>query len=130
MSRLSTASSTARPPESRAAPVATSTHMSSGAGAPSSPTTSGCHVCVATPMMHGLRGSMVVIACAGPAGGGSLALPVRLPLLGERLRTLLRVFGLEDRAREATLLLERGAQLLAEHLEDLRGRRDGCCGRC
>src|SRR5258708_21600129 len=114
MWRLSTASSTAWPRASRAAAVATSTHMSSGSGAPSSPTASGCHVRLPTPMMHGLRGSIAPVNAER-----SLALPDRLAFLGEGLRALLRILGPEDRARKATLLLERRAALLAEQLRDL-----------
>ena len=58
-------------------------HISSGSGAPPSPTSSGCHVCAATPMMHGVRGSIVAhFACQ--TGGASRRTPSVLP---SRLRS-------------------------------------------
>ena len=37
-------------------------HIASGSGAPSSPTSSGCQVCCPTPMRHGVRGSTAATA--------------------------------------------------------------------
>src|SRR5436190_9540783 len=104
---LSSAVSAFGLPASDAAPRATCSHISSGSGAPAAPTSSGCQVCVATPMMHGVRGSTFMVALTlrrdtrrSPSGSSplrSLGLPHRLALLGERLGAFLRVLGLEDR---------------------------------
>src|SRR5207237_10489880 len=101
--RESSCSSRCGLPASAAATRATVSHMSRGSGAPRSPTSSGCHVCAATPMMHGDLGS-IAIATALPR------LPHGRPLLGERARAFLGILGLEDAARQLALLLERGAE--------------------
>src|SRR5262249_27349481 len=110
---LSSASTSSGRVASAAAARATSSHMSSGSGAPCSPPSPACHVRAATPMMHGVRGSVMF---------GRRASSPRLPhgraLLRERLRALLRVLRLEDRAGELRLLLERRPQVLAQLLED------------
>src|SRR3954468_21926427 len=119
---LSSATSAFGTPASAAASRATCSHISSGSGAPAFPTSSGCQVCAATPMMHGVRGSIATVTRPPSFGLPSLPLPLGLALLRERPRTFLRVLGLEDRARDAALLLERGAQLLAEPRQHLDAR--------
>ena len=63
-------------------------------------------------MMQGVRGSTALTSPARPGA-----------LFREGLGSFLGVLGLEDVARELRLLLERRAQLLAEPLEDICGRR-------
>src|SRR5437588_5829112 len=85
-------------PASSAAALVTSSHMSSGSGASTGSGLTGRHVRWATPMRHGVRGSTAIAAF------DLFALPDRWALLGEGLRALLGVFGLEHAA--ADLLLE------------------------
>src|SRR5262245_9652827 len=54
----------------------------------------------------------------------SARLPDRRTLLGEGLRALFGVVGLEDLARELAILLERRAQALAQSVERRDTRRD------
>src|SRR5262249_38226136 len=87
------------------------------------------------PMMQGVRGSIFMVTLTPRPETGrqrlgarsplaSLRLPDRLALLLERERSFLRVLGLEDRARDPALLLERRTHLLAQLREHLDARRD------
>src|SRR5664279_6308908 len=132
MSIASSRSSTDWPTHvSSAAARDTAPHMTSGSGAPPPPPACLCHVSVATPMMHGDRGSTDVMPGRSavrtsyplPAALPSLALPVRRPLLGEGLRALLRILGLEDLRGDRALVAVRVLQVHPEAFPDALLRR-------